>query len=65
MERATTNEALEKLTTKPYIVSDAEPMEDDKKKLLWIDTSSGNGNGILKYWIEETQEWKALSAVYA
>lgn len=65
MERATTNEALEKLTTKPYVVSDTEPMEDDKKKLLWIDTSSGNGNGILKYWIDETQEWKALSAVYA
>lgn len=65
IERATTNEALEKLTTKPYIISKTEPIKDDEKKLLWIDTSSGNGNGILKYWVDETKEWKALSAVYA
>lgn len=61
-ERKTTNEDLEKLSVKPYIVSSNEPAD---KKLLWIDISSGNGNGILKYWDETNSTWKALSAVYA
>lgn len=63
-ERKTTNEALKELSVKPYIVSSAEPSDKDKK-LLWIDTSSGNGNGILKYWDETVLAWKAISAVYA
>ena len=53
---------MEKLSVKPYIVSINEPAD---KKLLWIDISSGNGNGILKYWDETNSTWKALSAVYA
>ena len=61
-EREKTNTALEKLSVKPYIVSINEPAD---KKLLWIDISSGNGNGILKYWDETNSTWKALSAVYA
>lgn len=61
-ERKTTNEDLEKLSVKPYVVSSNEPTD---KKLLWIDISSGNGNGILKYWDETNSTWKALSAVYA
>ena len=61
-ERKTTNEDLEKLSVKPYAVSSNEPAD---KKLLWIDISSGNGNGILKYWDETNSTWKALSAVYA
>lgn len=61
-ERKTTNEDLEKLSVKPYVVSSNEPAD---KKLLWIDISSGNGNGILKYWDETNSIWKALSAVYA
>ena len=61
-EREKTNTALEKLSVKPYIVSPNEPPD---KKLLWIDISSGNGNGILKYWDEINSTWKALSAVYA
>ena len=61
-ERKTTNEDLEKLSVKPYVVSSNEPAD---KKLLWIDISSGNGNGILKYWDETNSTWKALSAVYA
>lgn len=61
-ERKTTNEDLEKLSVKPYTVSSNEPAD---KKLLWIDISSGNGNGILKYWDETNSTWKALSAVYA
>lgn len=61
-ERKITNEDLEKLSVKPYTVSTNEPAD---KKLLWIDISSGNGNGILKYWDETNSTWKALSAVYA
>ena len=61
-EREKTNEDLEKLSVQPYIVSTNEPAD---KKLLWIDISSGNGNGILKYWDETNSTWKALSAVYA
>ena len=61
-EREKTNEDLEKLSVQPYIVSINEPAD---KKLLWIDISSGNGNGILKYWDETNSTWKALSAVYA
>lgn len=61
-EREKTNTALEKLSVKPYIVSINEPAD---KKLLWIDISSENGNGILKYWDETNSTWKALSAVYA
>lgn len=61
-EREKTNTALEKLSVKPYTVSPNEPAD---KKLLWIDISSGNGNGILKYWDETNSTWKALSAVYA
>ena len=61
-EREKTNTALEKLSVQPYIVSINEPAD---KKLLWIDISSGNGNGILKYWDETNSTWKALSAVYA
>ena len=61
-EREKANTALEKLSVKPYTVSSNEPSD---KKLLWIDISSGNGNGILKYWDETDSTWKALSAVYA
>lgn len=61
-ERKAINTALEKLSVKPYTVSSNEPSD---KKLLWIDISSGNGNGILKYWDETDSTWKALSAVYA
>lgn len=63
-ERKTTNDALKELSVKPYVVSSTEPSDKDKK-LLWIDTSSGNGNGILKYWDETVFTWKAISAVYA
>lgn len=62
IERNKTNTALEKLSVQPYTVSSNEP---SNKKLLWIDISSGNGNGILKYWDETNSIWKALSAVYA
>lgn len=62
IERNKTNTALEKLSVQPYTVSSNEP---SNKKLLWIDISSGNGNGILKYWDETNSIWKALSSVYA
>lgn len=64
-ERKTTNDALKELSIQPYVASPNEPVSDKGKKLLWIDTSSGNGNGILKYWDESISTWKALSAVYA
>lgn len=31
-------------------------------KLLWIDTNSGNGNGIIKYY--NGSSWVAVSAIY-
>lgn len=32
-------------------------------KLLWIDTSSGNGNGLMKYY--NGSSWVAISAIWS
>ena len=36
--------------------------DNTKKKLLWIDTSDGNGNGIIKY--HNGSAWIAISSPY-
>lgn len=47
--------------TQPYVVSAEAPTSESDKKLLWINTSKGNG--VLNYWNGTT--WKEISAVYS
>lgn len=55
------DEAVGNVITTPYVVSPTEPTSEEDKKLLWINTSKGNG--ALYFW--NGLNWQALSALYS
>lgn len=54
-------EAVGNVITTPYVISSTAPTSEEDKKLLWINTSKGNG--AIYYW--SGNNWLALSALYS